>query len=108
VNVDDTQRLVPLQPLPVTTAPPPMSGLAVASVLLAVLGIVSGFCTFGIPALLAVILGHVAIGDTRDGSRSGHGVAVAGMVLGYIVVVPALAFSLWVLFGGGMTALAGG
>lgn len=95
-------------PLPVVRmVAAPTSGTAVASMVLAILGLVSGCCTFGIPSLLAIILGHVAVSDTRDGTRSGHGMAVAGLVMGYIVVAPALAFSAWFLFAGGMAALSG-
>jgi hypothetical protein len=89
-------------------SPAPTSGLAVASMVLSIIGLVSGCCTFGIPALLAVILGHVAVAETRGGAKSGHGMAIAGLVMGYIIVAPALVFSIWFIFAGGMAVLASG
>jgi hypothetical protein len=73
------------QPSPV---PPPgyyyaqqgrTSGLAVASM---VLGIV---WVYWIGSILAVIFGHIAISQTnRDPNLRGRGMAVAGLVLGYV------------------------
>jgi hypothetical protein len=91
----------------VRVAPAPTSGTAVAAMVLAIIGLVSGCCTFGIPSLLAIILGHVAVSETKSGAKSGHGMAVAGLVMGYLVVAPALVFSAWFLFAGGMAALSG-
>ncbi|WP_130335515.1 DUF4190 domain-containing protein [Micromonospora kangleipakensis] len=48
---------------------------------------------------MAVILGHIALRETRDGARSGHGMAVAGLVLGYVFVAPMIAFTVMVFFG---------
>jgi hypothetical protein len=98
--------LAPYAPM-VRTVPPPASGTAIASMVLAIIGLLSGCCTFGIPSVLAIILGHVALSETRSGARSGHGMAVAGLVMGYLVVAPALAFSAWFLFAGGMAAVSG-
>jgi hypothetical protein len=92
-----------VQPAP----PPPVSGLAVASMVLAIIGLLSGCCTFGIPAILAVILGHVALAETRNGAKTGYGMAIAGLVMGYLLVLPALVFSIWILFAGGMAAISG-
>ena len=33
--------------------------------------------------MLAVIFGHIALEQVRAGSRSGRGMAIAGLVLGY-------------------------
>lgn len=73
-------------------APAPNSGLAVASMVLGIVGLVSVFCTFGVPALLAVILGHVALTDIKKTGRSGRGMAVTGLTTGYIALTPALFF----------------
>ena len=55
------------------------SGLAIASM---VLGIV---WVYWIGSILAVIFGHIAISQTsRDETLRGRGMAVAGLVLGYV------------------------
>lgn len=50
------------------------SGLAVASLVLSLVGV----------SLLAVIFGHIGLNDTRRHGRDGAGMAIAGLVLGYI------------------------
>ena len=85
----------------------PTSGLAVASMVLGILGLLSSCCTFGIFSILAVILGHAALPETKRG-KAGHGMAVAGLVMGYVIFVPAVIFSIFVLFGGGLAAITGG
>jgi hypothetical protein len=45
-----------------------------------VLGIV---WIFWITSVLAVVFGHIALGETRDGRVRGRGLAIAGLVLGY-------------------------
>jgi len=76
-----------VQPLP---SPPPRKtcGLAIASL---VLGIVSVpmMCCCGaglVAAILAIVFGHLAIGQIRrsEGRLDGKGMAVAGLVMGYI------------------------
>jgi len=67
---------------PVAYAPPgpTTNGMAVAS-------LISGFVWFGwLGSIMAVIFGHVALGQiSRSGGReSGRGMAIAGLVLGYI------------------------
>jgi hypothetical protein len=84
----------------------PTSGLAVASLVLGVLGVTLCCCGGTIPAALAVIFGHAAYPGTRVELR-GRGIATAGLVMGYILVVPSLALTLWVLFYGGLGALSG-
>lgn len=67
----------------------PTSGLATASMVLGIIGLLVGWCTFGLPSFIAVFLGHAALKETRTGVRGGHGMAIAGLILGYIVAVPA-------------------
>ena len=67
---------------PVEAEAPRNSGLAVASL---VLGIVGFF--FNLLAVLAIIFGAVAIGQiTKNPELKGRGMAIAGLVLGIIVV----------------------
>ncbi|MGR6920402.1 DUF4190 domain-containing protein [[Actinomadura] parvosata] len=79
----------PPPPTPTT----PTSGVAVASLIFGIIGFVGSWCLFGIPSLVAVVLGHVAARQTKRGMKGGHGMAVAGLVLGYLVIVPALVVS---------------
>lgn len=85
---------------------PPTSGMAVASMVLAIIGLISSCCTFGIPSILAVIFGHVARSETKNGTRSGDGMAVAGLVMGYIITGPAIVWSVMTVIGGGIGAIA--
>jgi len=81
----------------------PTSGAAVASMVLGIVGIVFGCYTFGVPNLLAVVLGHIGYAATRNAQVGGRGMAVAGLVMGYLMVVPVIA----VIVLGGIGALVG-
>ena len=65
-----------------------MSGLAIAAL---VCGIV-GFFTAGLASIPAVICGHMAWRETSSGTHSGHGMAIAGLALGYLQILG------WALF----------
>jgi hypothetical protein len=69
----------------------PTSGWATASLVFGVLGMLGGFCLFGIPCIIAVISGHIGMNETKNGERGGRGLAVGGLILGYIFVAPAIA-----------------
>lgn len=90
----------PGYPQPVRT-----NGLAIASMVLSIVGIVL-LCLWGvggIPALLGVIFGHVAKSQIRNDGTQGEGMATAGLVIGYIVV--GLAALVILLFVGGLLSL---
>lgn len=74
----------------------PTSGLAVASLVLGILGIVfSCFWPFGIPcALLATIFGATGLKVTANGEREGRGMAVAGLSMGIVGLLFCLLFVL--------------
>ena len=57
------------------------NGMATASM---VLGLV-GFVSCGLTSVLAIIFGHVAQSQIRRTREDGSGMAVAGLILGYIV-----------------------
>ncbi len=77
---------VPGRPTFVRTSPP-TNGLAIAS-------LVAGVCwMWWIGSVLAVVFGHVALRQIARTGQSGRGLAVTGLVLGYI------ALSLLVLVG---------
>lgn len=69
----------------------PHSASATAGLLLGIGGLVAVFClmlTFGalfpaMPAIAGVAFSHQGEQETRDGSRSGRGAAIAGLMIGY-------------------------
>jgi hypothetical protein len=67
------------------------NGLAIASLVFSLLYL------GGLGSLLGVIFGHVARGQVRrsQGAQSGGGLALAGLLVGYVGVIGAIAF--WVL-----------
>lgn len=67
------------------------SDLAVWALVTGVVGLLVGWCLLGLPCLAAVILGHLAMNDTNNEVKSGRGMAVTGLILGYIALVPAIA-----------------
>jgi hypothetical protein len=83
----------PNQPQPYYGQPviiPPTSGKATASMILGLIGLIS--C--GFTSLPAIILGHIAEGETRQGHRGGRGQAITGLIFGYLTAVP------WIIFWG--------
>jgi hypothetical protein len=56
------------------------NGLAIASMVLGIL------CVYWITSILAVIFGHIALSQIKrsNGTQTGRGMAIAGLVLGYI------------------------
>jgi hypothetical protein len=77
-------------PQRVYAASPPTSNMALVSFIMGILGWV---LLPVIGSLLAVILGHAALGeiDQAEGRIGGRGMAQAGLILGYV------ALGLWVL-----------
>jgi|1186.fasta_scaffold597556_2 hypothetical protein len=78
----------PYAPYPPAVVYPTTNGLAVAS-------LVAGFLWLGwFGSILAVIFGHMALGQiNRSGGReTGSGLAIAGLVLGYMGVATLLLF----------------
>lgn len=75
----------------------PTSGTATASMILGIAGMFL-FCLV-VPSLVAVLLGHNAIRETRHGHKGGHGQAVAGLILGYVVLIPVAIYAVLMLIG---------
>jgi len=72
------------------------NGMAIASLVLGVL-----FC-FAITGILAVIFGNVALNriDASQGAEKGRGLAIAGIVLGWIgIALTALPAFVWLGYG---------
>jgi len=77
---------------PYPAAPPPMSGMAIASLVLGILAVM--FCWIPVLGLIAWPLcllgggfGVAAIGPTGRGVAGGHGLAVAGLVCSAVALV---------------------
>jgi hypothetical protein len=75
----------------------PTSGLATASLVCGILGLIFGWCLFGIPSLIAVVLGHMGLAETKNGTVGGRGSAIAGLILGYLVVAPSAIITVMVI-----------
>ena len=69
----------------------PVSGWATAAVIMGIITLCGGFLV-GIPPILAVVFGHIAIRQTRGGIRRGYGMAVTGLVLGYVFLIFGILF----------------
>ncbi|GAA2618266.1 DUF4190 domain-containing protein [Actinomadura fulvescens] len=67
------------------------NGMATASMILGIIGIFT--CGFG--SILAVIFGHVAQSQIRRTGEGGSGMAVAGLIMGYIML--ALGLLYWIV-----------
>ena len=71
--------------------PPPPPKSQTNAILALVLSCV-GFVTCGVTAIVGVIFGHIAMGKIKRGEEEGHGMALAGLILGYVVIAG------WVLY----------
>ena len=74
---------------------PPSQGMSIASMILGILAIPSTFCYgFGfLLALLAVIFGHIGHSQYKKQTGQANGMAIAGLICGYIsLAVVALVF----------------
>ncbi len=71
------------------SASPPTSGLAIASLICGIMGLVT--CLF-LPGIPAVICGHMALSQMAvpGATIGGRGMAIAGLVMGYISVAVGL------------------
>jgi hypothetical protein len=77
------------------TPPKPTNGMAIASLVVSLVGLV----TCGVGGLVGAILGHVAKRQIRDRDQAGDGLALAGIIIGWIVFVLGLAGTiLYVVF----------
>lgn len=70
-------------------------GLAIASLVLGILGLVTSFFLFGgVLGLIAVILGIVALSKIKKGEADGKGMAIGGLVTGAIAILIALVIAI--------------
>ena len=96
----------PMSPGPWQPPPPPVSptkqpsqGLALASMIVGLLGIFTGGCFGPIPGLIALVLGWLALSQIKKSPDkfSGKPFATAGVIIGAISLVFYLLLLLWFL-----------
>ncbi len=90
----------------VTVVAPPTEPLAILSLVLSLLGLFGFCCTpvvFG--GIAGVVCGHIALSRIKVRPElQGHGLAVAGLVIGYFAIAGWL---IWVLIFGGLAIMQG-
>lgn len=64
----------------------PPKGLAVASLVCGIAGILLSWFLLGVPSILAVIFGHIALSRAKQGTGSGRDLAIAGLIMGYAII----------------------
>lgn len=79
------------------------SGAAVAALVFGILGLIVGWCTLAVPSIIAIFCAHAGLRETKSGHIGGHGMAAAGLILGYLVAIPAIPVSIMLIIGGGMS-----
>ncbi|MCX2952126.1 DUF4190 domain-containing protein [Lentzea sp. NEAU-D7] len=77
--------------------PPPAPKSQTNAILALVLSLV-GFATCGVTSIVGVIFGHIAMGKIKRGEEEGHGLALAGIIIGYVVIVGYLLFVAFYVF----------
>jgi hypothetical protein len=84
-------------PYPYPPAPPPASGMAITSLVLGVLAVM--FCWIPFVGVVAWPMclagggfGIAALGPTRRGDVTGHGLAIAGLVCSAVALVVCLLY----------------
>jgi hypothetical protein len=68
-------------------SPPQNNGLAVASM---IAGILAWIAAPVVAAVAAVVMGHMALGQIKRTGEAGGGMALAGLILGYLNIVGGL------------------
>jgi uncharacterized protein DUF4190 len=87
----------PPPPLPQNRSSPP--GIAIASFILGIIGVMIGLaCAIPLPGIIALLLGIVALAQMRSAPNStGRGLAIAGIVMGAINVAIFVFAILWII-----------
>ncbi|NKZ03044.1 DUF4190 domain-containing protein [Actinomadura latina] len=83
---------------------PPTNGMATASL---VCGLI-GFFACGVTSVLAIIFGHVSLSQIKRTGEGGHGMAVTGLILGYLISAGWLIVLVFYILGIAMFAASSG
>jgi hypothetical protein len=97
----------PQQPYPPQYGQPPYgygapmqsmdSSMAIGSMVCSIVGLV--MCPV-VSSIIGVVLGHVASAKSRRGEAAGQGMALAGIVIGYVTIFLWVAFAaVWITWG---------
>jgi hypothetical protein len=91
----------PPQPYSGFTPPPtgPRNGLGITALVLAIIGLMFCWSVAGgiILGLCAIIIGFVGRGRVKRGEATNGGVAIAGIVLGFLAIIVSLIFiPIWI------------
>ena len=70
--------------------------MAIASLVCSLVGVIPCFWLFQIMGLLGAIFGFVGLKQTKTGERGGRGMAMAGLIIGIVLVAACAAF--WIYF----------
>jgi Domain of unknown function (DUF4190) len=70
------------------------SGMAIASLVCSLVGVIPCFWGFQILGLLGTIFGFVGLKQTKSGERGGRGLAIAGVVIGIILLL--ICAAIWI------------
>ena len=75
--------------------PQATNGLAIASLVLGIIGLPT-FCWY-VPGILAVVFGHLARQQIRRSKGTGEGLALAGLIMGYISIGLGTAYLIFIV-----------
>ncbi len=88
--MSQTTPATPATPAPTVTHTAKTNTLAIVSLICSILWI---------PSLVGVITGHIALGQIKRTGESGRGMAIAGLIIGYIGIATALLWGVfWIIF----------
>jgi hypothetical protein len=57
--------------------------MAVVALVMGILGLLTA-----VTSIFAVIFGHIGLSQTKDGRFDGRNLAIVGLILGYVVMIP--------------------
>ncbi|PMD05197.1 DUF4190 domain-containing protein [Brevibacterium paucivorans] len=81
----------------------PTNGLAIAALVLGIISILSTY-PIGIIGIAPVIMGHIALKQCKERDQEGKGLAIAGLITGYLAIAGFVVIVLFVIL---MIVLAG-
>ncbi len=88
---------------PAALAPAKTNTFAIVSL---VLGILSPFCCGCLTGIPAIIFGHLALNKLKaDSGETGKGLAMAGLILGYLAIVITIVYVIFMVATGGFETM---